>query len=122
MQEKRALSMNQEYPKRIINFVSICLLILCLFVLTKEVSSLNKHYNNLTTTDKNLSIVVILFVSFALCSTIGIFKKKKWAWIGLTSYILYSTGAFLYEGYKFCLLYTSPSPRDQRGYRMPSSA
>ena len=21
-----------------------------------------------------------------------------------------------------CLLYTSPSPRDQRGYRMPSSA
>ena len=23
---------------------------------------------------------------------------------------------------KYCLLYTSPSPRDQRGYRMPSSA
>ena len=23
---------------------------------------------------------------------------------------------------KFCLLYTSPSPRDQRGSRMPSSA
>ena len=23
---------------------------------------------------------------------------------------------------KPCLLYTSPSPRDQRGYRMPSSA
>ena len=22
----------------------------------------------------------------------------------------------------YCLLYTSPSPRDQRGYRMPSSA
>ena len=25
-------------------------------------------------------------------------------------------------GSKFCLLYTSPSPRDQRGSRMPSSA
>ena len=25
-------------------------------------------------------------------------------------------------GYTFCLLYTSPSPRDQRGTRMPSSA
>ena len=25
-------------------------------------------------------------------------------------------------GYKACLLYTSPSPRDQRGSRMPSSA
>ena len=27
-----------------------------------------------------------------------------------------------YEGCTLCLLYTSPSPRDQRGYRMPSSA
>ena len=26
------------------------------------------------------------------------------------------------EGLKSCLLYTSPSPRDQRGSRMPSSA
>ena len=28
------------------------------------------------------------------------------------------------SGYRvqICLLYTSPSPRDQRGYRMPSSA
>ena len=25
-------------------------------------------------------------------------------------------------GFNFCLLYTSPSPRDQRGSRMPSSA
>ena len=28
----------------------------------------------------------------------------------------------LKEGYESCLLYTSPSPRDQRGSRMPSSA
>ena len=27
-----------------------------------------------------------------------------------------------YELYHICLLYTSPSPRDQRGSRMPSSA
>ena len=26
------------------------------------------------------------------------------------------------RGFKSCLLYTSPSPRDQRGSRMPSSA
>ena len=26
------------------------------------------------------------------------------------------------DGYELCLLYTSPSPRDQRGSRMPSSA
>ena len=28
----------------------------------------------------------------------------------------------IYQIYHFCLLYTSPSPRDQRGSRMPSSA
>eukprot|EP00829_Urostomides_striatus_P013882 TRINITY_DN3951_c0_g1_i7.p6 TRINITY_DN3951_c0_g1~~TRINITY_DN3951_c0_g1_i7.p6 ORF type:complete len:104 (-),score=35.68 TRINITY_DN3951_c0_g1_i7:70-381(-) len=28
----------------------------------------------------------------------------------------------LFESAKSCLLYTSPSPRDQRGSRMPSSA
>ena len=28
----------------------------------------------------------------------------------------------LYHSVGSCLLYTSPSPRDQRGYRMPSSA
>ena len=27
-----------------------------------------------------------------------------------------------HDGAKICLLYTSPSPRDQRGSRMPSSA
>ena len=26
------------------------------------------------------------------------------------------------QHWKGCVLYTSPSPRDQRGYRMPSSA
>ena len=30
--------------------------------------------------------------------------------------------ALFHDGSKFCLLYTSPSPRDQRGSRMPSSA
>ena len=29
---------------------------------------------------------------------------------------------YLEDGIKACLLYTSPSPRDQRGSRMPSSA
>ena len=33
------------------------------------------------------------------------------------------TDSYLYSGYgEACLLYTSPSPRDQRGSRMPSSA
>ena len=29
---------------------------------------------------------------------------------------------YYYYYYYYCLLYTSPSPRDQRGSRMPSSA
>ena len=39
-----------------------------------------------------------------------------------------STGDIMFDGQNFtslsesCLLYTSPSPRDQRGSRMPSSA
>ena len=31
-------------------------------------------------------------------------------------------GQFMNSGSRDCLLYTSPSPRDQRGSRMPSSA
>ena len=37
-------------------------------------------------------------------------KHRKWR------------GSLLLLAYTFCLLYTSPSPRDQRGSRMPSSA
>ena len=39
--------------------------------------------------------------------------------IGLLSFPVLVTGILLLI---FCLLYTSPSPRDQRGSRMPSSA
>ena len=31
-------------------------------------------------------------------------------------------GKPVFQGFNGCLLYTSPSPRDQRGSRMPSSA
>ena len=36
--------------------------------------------------------------------------------------IVIKDGLLVKEHYSFCLLYTSPSPRDQRGSRMPSSA
>ena len=35
---------------------------------------------------------------------------------------LYRSGQYRRLGVSICLLYTSPSPRDQRGSRMPSSA
>ena len=40
----------------------------------------------------------------------------------LTAMIIGVFGGYLVSVYKLCLLYTSPSPRDQRGSRMPSSA
>ena len=35
---------------------------------------------------------------------------------------IYLVGGTWRSLFKYCLLYTSPSPRDQRGSRMPSSA
>ena len=45
--------------------------------------------------------------------------------LGQVDVMIFSEGFFreqLGEDLKDCLLYTSPSPRDQRGSRMPSSA
>ena len=47
---------------------------------------------------------------------IGEYVMKALAAIDVVGYIRYASV------YKDCLLYTSPSPRDQRGSRMPSSA
>ena len=41
---------------------------------------------------------------------------------GLTDLLLAKWWAIKLTGDVVCLLYTSPSPRDQRGSRMPSSA
>ena len=45
-----------------------------------------------------------------------IWLRKNWARIILLILLGLSFGGYV------CLLYTSPSPRDQRGSRMPSSA
>ena len=47
-----------------------------------------------------------------------VFYGKQWNLVGYTRDAAnYQDGDFI-----SCLLYTSPSPRDQRGSRMPSSA
>ena len=43
-------------------------------------------------------------------------KKVVWP------HVKFFNGDYELQEYKNCLLYTSPSPRDQRGSRMPSSA
>ena len=62
-----------------------------------------------------------LWDAASLAKVQGRFKELVDAAAGgeLSDYTLRRIGTDL-EG--FCLLYTSPSPRDQRGSRMPSSA
>ena len=57
--------------------------------------------------------------AMTLCATFD-YKVShiKTDWRTHSSFILF----MLYNGFSICLLYTSPSPRDQRGSRMPSSA
>ena len=50
----------------------------------------------------------------------GVFASSLLQGLGTSPDIL--PEATLYARIMFCLLYTSPSPRDQRGSRMPSSA
>ena len=51
-----------------------------------------------------------IFVGFPISFTL-IFLGFVFGYLGFGKLVFY-----------FCLLYTSPSPRDQRGSRMPSSA
>ena len=46
----------------------------------------------------------------------GVSRKKNWK----KAYVRLAAGQDI--DFTLCLLYTSPSPRDQRGSRMPSSA
>ena len=54
----------------------------------------------------------------------GLVRKKNTAEIVTKNIGLYSIACFMFMvcGYMACLLYTSPSPRDKRQSRMPSSA
>ena len=55
-------------------------------------------------------------------------KKKLWHILGYALFIVFLGGGIFFLivlpgcPIYICLLYTSPSPRDQRGSRMPSSA
>ena len=47
---------------------------------------------------------------------------RELTWLGMQLNVSNMTVALPQEKVTNCLLYTSPSPRDQRGSRMPSSA
>ena len=57
---------------------------------------------------------------------LALYWGLNWIWVGHASQLpdigSYFVTEFGNESVIICLLYTSPSPRDQRGSRMPSSA
>ena len=54
--------------------------------------------------------------NYLLDASAGIYEHAVKLWEGLSQELNYNVM------FSHCLLYTSPSPRDQRGSRMPSSA
>ena len=65
---------------------------------------------------KAITLIGSLFVLSGLLGTLPLIWDNLAYWAQLI--LLIVTTTFLI----YCLLYTSPSPRDQRGSRMPSSA
>ena len=82
-------------------------------------------------------ITILSFILLSLSIILGFLSilKSKSKWYGIATILLALIGLVIYMsqlaigfigfiavGVLICLLYTSPSPRDQRGSRMPSSA
>ena len=74
----------------------------------------------LLTEDPESRVACETVVNTGLCLLTGeITSKAKVDYIKLVRNVIKEIG---YEGYRACLLYTSPSPRDLSTSRMPSSA
>ena len=83
-------------------------------------------YNFLTKNGQTLAfslgaILVIAFYGIAVGSG-DMEQFTQWDMDGVKNPDRYDLGLFDFGLMITCLLYTSPSPRDQRGSRMPSSA
>ena len=69
--------------------------------------------------------IVLVITNFLLDLYHGVGTEYILAFPCIIVFMLYVLGIYrplLVEHGVICLLYTSPSPRDQRGSRMPSSA
>ena len=60
-----------------------------------------------------ISVIIPFVGAVVVTLPIAVIAFFQWGLAPMTGYVLLAY---------FCLLYTSPSPRDQRGSRMPSSA
>ena len=92
-----------------------------IFILTGEPSGDKLASTVITKLQQNHSDIEYLSVGGSHLNSLGIksiYDLKEITYIGFTSVIL---NLFKIRN-KICLLYTSPSPRDISGSRMPSSA
>ena len=90
---------------------------------------LHYHGSALSRVRGRLAVVTLIALVITLYSQMELGEGPLDLQIAPFSLIGIALGIFLgfrnnaaYDRYWDCLLYTSPSPRDQRGSRMPSSA
>lgn len=99
--------MNSFYPKRVINFLSFCLWIVALMAGTRALFGFLSDMHNFTYVDMISRLITLLFIVFVLLSIAMVIWKNTWAWIGITSYLLYSlfifTIDFYYGGFQYSL-------------------
>lgn len=93
--------MKSTYPKRLINFLSISLMIIGFMAIAREIGQLRNNLANLTEIDKQSSFLAIGLVSIVLVCCIGSMKRKYWGWIGITSYLIYSIGGYILDSYRY---------------------
>ena len=109
--------------------------LISLFLIKEKFNIFGFIYN-----PSNRSFLLIFDVPFLLISFAAIIEEMHWFIFiiffmhALNSMTLLMRPQLFYQSkeemhlmdesalYNYCLLYTSPSPRDQRGSRMPSSA
>ena len=76
---------------------------------------------------QNLTVPLLSDEAGSVCEDFGVWKEKSmygkiYMGIERSTFIIDGSGSVTHEWRKVCLLYTSPSPRDMRRSRMPSSA
>lgn len=86
--------MNTHFPKRLINFVSICTLLICVLGIAWEVGHLRMESHNLSQIDVQSSYLYLGLSSLIIIGCISAFKSKTFGWICIVSYMLYSMGTY----------------------------
>ena len=92
--------MNSIYPKRLLNFLAIGIMVLSVLVLSRVIGHLRNNIVNLSEIDKLSSYLSIGMLALILVCCVGGLMRKYWGWIGMTSYLTYTIGEEFYDRIK----------------------